>query len=206
MAYVSPGASLANAWDTRLGGVLADAVPCNAVVKAFGAETREEARLDRVVAKWWRRTHRFWMRGTMSGTAQGAALLVLRGAVIGPALVFWARGNAGPGDIAFVPTAFFVLQGYLRDLGRDIANLQRSVNDLEELVDMPAEPLGVEDRAHARRIRVSAGPWGRSAPPRRSPRRPGRGAGDALGCTHRAPLGRDDRRTNRRRRGRLKGR
>ena len=157
LGYVSPAASLANAWDTRLGGVLADAVGCNAVVKSFGAETREEDRLARTLGKWRRRTRRFWLRGTLSGTVQGVALFALRGAVIGLALVFWAQGQAGAGDIAFVLTAFFVLQGYLRDLGRDIANLQRSVNDLEELVDLHGEPLGVEDRPDAAPIRVSEG-------------------------------------------------
>ncbi|MGE8617422.1 MAG: ABC transporter transmembrane domain-containing protein, partial [Achromobacter spanius] len=52
LGYVAPAARLGNAWDTRMGGALADAVSCNAVVKAFGAEAREEARLDRVVNKW----------------------------------------------------------------------------------------------------------------------------------------------------------
>src|SRR5918995_2607306 len=42
LGYVAPAARLANAWDTRLGGSLADAVSCNAVVKGFGAEEREE--------------------------------------------------------------------------------------------------------------------------------------------------------------------
>ena len=36
---------------------------CNAVVKAFGAEAREDQRLFRVVDKWRRRTHRVWIRG-----------------------------------------------------------------------------------------------------------------------------------------------
>ena len=38
VGYVSPAATLANAWDTRMGGALADAISCNAVVKGFGAE------------------------------------------------------------------------------------------------------------------------------------------------------------------------
>ena len=52
LAYVAPAARLANQWDTRLGGALADAVSCNAVVKAFGAEAREDARFARVLGKW----------------------------------------------------------------------------------------------------------------------------------------------------------
>ena len=157
LAYVAPAASLANRWDTRLGGALADAISCNSVVKAFGAETREDRRLARVVAKWRHRTGRTWTRGTINGTMQGATLLLLRAAVIGFALLLWARGQASAGDITFVLTSFFVLQGYLRDVGMHVRNLQRSVNDMEELVDIQAEPLGIADRPGAMPIAIDKG-------------------------------------------------
>jgi len=147
--YVAPAASLANQWDTKLGGALADAVSCNAVVKAFGAEDREDARLSRVVAKWRSRTSRTWIRGTNNGTAQGVLLVLLRGAIIGTVLILWWHGRATPGDVTFVLTAFFLLQGYLRDVGVHIRNLQRSVNDMEELVALHAQPLGIEDKPDA---------------------------------------------------------
>ena len=155
--YVAPAARLANAWDTKLGGSLADAVSCNAVVKAFGGETREDARFAKVVAKWRGRTRRTWARGTINGTTQGATLLVMRAAIIGFALFLWSSGQASAGDITFVLTSFFLLQGYLRDIGQHIRNLQRSVNDMEELVDMQAQPHGVADRPGARPIRIGAG-------------------------------------------------
>ncbi|QPC92743.1 ABC transporter ATP-binding protein [Mesorhizobium sp. INR15] len=157
LAYVAPAARLANTWDTRLGGSLADAVSCNAVVKGFGAEEREERRLAKVVAKWRARTGRTWVRGTINGTTQGTLLLVLRAAVIGLALMLWSWGQASAGDVAFVLTSFFVLQGYLRDIGTHIRNLQRSINDMEELVDFTSEPLGIEDRPGAKPIRIGDG-------------------------------------------------
>ncbi|TIU51136.1 MAG: ABC transporter ATP-binding protein [Mesorhizobium sp.] len=157
LGYVAPAARLANTWDTRLGGSLADAVSCNAVVKGFGAEEREERRLARVVAKWRARTRRTWVRGTINGTTQGALLLVMRAAVIGLALMLWSWGQASAGDVAFVLTSFFVLQGYLRDIGTHIRNLQRSINDMEELVDFQSEPLGIEDRPGAGPIAITQG-------------------------------------------------
>ena len=60
--YVAPSARLANVWDTRMGAALADAITCNGVVKAFGAERREDARLARVVDRWAGRTARTWIR------------------------------------------------------------------------------------------------------------------------------------------------
>jgi ATP-binding cassette subfamily B protein len=43
--WVAPAAQLSNRWDTRVGGAIADATTCNAVVKSFGAEAREDALL-----------------------------------------------------------------------------------------------------------------------------------------------------------------
>jgi ATP-binding cassette subfamily B protein len=154
---VAPAASLSNAWDTRLGGALADAVSCNGVVKAFGAEAREETRLGKVIAKWRGRTARTWIRGTWSGTAQGTALLFMRASIIGTALYLWSAGQASAGDVTFMLTSFFLLQGYLRDIGTHVRNLQRSVNDMEELVELAAEPLGVADRPGAEPLVIGEG-------------------------------------------------
>ena len=157
VGYVSPAASLANMWDTRVGGALADAITCNAVVKGFGAEDREEARLGHVVGKWRARTERTWQRGNINGGLQGATLILLRSAIIGLAILFWQQGLAAAGDIALVLTSFFVLQGYLRDIGQHVRNLQRAVNDMEELVDVELTPPGVADRPAAQPAAIAAG-------------------------------------------------
>lgn len=59
--------------------------------------------------------------------------------------------------MAYVLTAYFIIQGYLRDIGWHIRDLQKSVNDMEELVAIHGEPLGVEDRPGARPIAISEG-------------------------------------------------
>ncbi|TNM61653.1 ABC transporter ATP-binding protein [Aliirhizobium smilacinae] len=157
MGFVSPAARLANAWDTRLGGALADAISCNSVVKAFGAESREETRLGHVLAKWDKRTRRTWKRGTLSGTIQGFMMVSMQAGILGTGLIMWQKGLATPGDVTFVLAMFFVLQGYLRNVGQDIRNLQRAVNDMEELVLLDKMPLGIEDKPGAKDIRISEG-------------------------------------------------
>lgn len=157
LGFVAPAATLANSWDTRMGGALADAISCNAVVKAFGAEAREDDRLARVVNKWRGRTRRTWLTGTLNGFIQGINLLIMRGVIITFALYLWSQGQATAGDITFVLTAFFMLQGYLRDVGMHIRNLQRSVNDMEELVQIEAEPYGIADKPEAIAIKIDNG-------------------------------------------------
>jgi ATP-binding cassette subfamily B protein len=155
--YVTPATRRSNDWDSRLGGALADSVSCNPVVKAFGAESREDTRFGRVLARWQSRTRVTWKRATLTGLVQQAILMGLRCAVIGLALLFWWQGAATLGDVTFVLAAYGVIDGYLRDIGHHVHNVQRSTSDLEELVAFHGEPIGVENRPGATEIAIARG-------------------------------------------------
>jgi ATP-binding cassette subfamily B protein len=155
--YVAPAARLSNAQDTRIGASIADAITCNAVVKSFGAEQREDYRLAKVLGKWNKRTWRTWIRATRNGSLQTFLLQAFRSLVLLYAVWFWWRGRATAGDMAFVLTSYFIVQGYLRDIGQHVRNLQRSANEMEEMVDFHSLPLGVIDSADAKPIHVTKG-------------------------------------------------
>jgi ATP-binding cassette subfamily B protein len=155
--YIAPAARVSNAWDTKVGGTLADALTCNAVVKSFGAEAREDARLARVISRWRTRVRRSWLRYNYTSTAQLAVLLCLRASVIGGALLLWMAGRASPGDVTYVLTSYYIIHAYLRDVGMHINNLQRSVNDMEELVAIHDETIGIADVVGALPIDVHGG-------------------------------------------------
>jgi ATP-binding cassette, subfamily B, bacterial len=155
--YIAPAARVSNAWDTKVGGTLADALTCNAVVKSFGAEAREDARLDRVISRWRRRVKRTWLRYNYTSTAQLTVLLCLRTSVIGGSLLLWMAGRASPGDVTYVLTSYYIIHAYLRDVGMHINNLQRSVNDMEELVAIHDEAIGIADAVDARAIDIKGG-------------------------------------------------
>ena len=154
---IAPASRLSNALDTRMGGVLSDALGANAVVKSFGAESREDARLGRVVEKWSGRTRRTWMRHTWNSTGQLALLWTVRTAVTATALWLWWKGHATPGEITYVLTTYFVVHGYLRDIGQQVHQLQRAVNEMEEMVQMYSAPLGVTDAPGAKPLHITLG-------------------------------------------------
>jgi len=154
---IAPASRLSNAMDTRIGGVLSDALGANSVVKSFGAEAREDARLGSVIDKWNRRTRRTWLRHTWSGTGQLALLWAVRTSVTATALWLWWQGRATPGEITYVLTTYFVVHGYLRDIGQHVHHLQRAVNEMEELVRLYDQPLGVADVPDARPLRIESG-------------------------------------------------
>jgi ATP-binding cassette subfamily B protein len=155
--YIAPAARISNAWDTKVGGTLADALTCNAVVKSFGAEAREDARLVRVLSRWRGRVRRTWLRYNYTSTAQLTVLLCLRASVIGGSLLLWMAGRASPGGVTYVLSSYYIIHAYLRDVGMHINNLQRSVNDMEELVAIHDEAIGIADALDACPIDIQGG-------------------------------------------------
>jgi ATP-binding cassette subfamily B protein len=56
-----------------------------------------------------------------------------------------------------VLTSYFIIHAYLRDLGFHLNNLQRSVNDMEELVAIHDEAIGIVDARDAVPIEIEGG-------------------------------------------------
>jgi ATP-binding cassette subfamily B protein len=77
--------------------------------------------------------------------------------VIGGSVLLWMAGRASPGDVTYVLTSYYIIHAYLRDVGMHINNLQRSVNDMEELVEIHSEPIGITDSVDARPIVIEGG-------------------------------------------------
>ncbi len=157
LGYIAPAAQLSNAWDTRVGGVLADSVSCNAVVKSFAGEAREDEIVGQVIGKWRKRTRRTWSRFVVASNTQMVVLWLFRGATLGTALALAWNGQANAGDLTFVLALFFVVQGYLQDVGQQVRDLQRAVNEMEELIDIHAVPFEVSDRPGASELSVDKG-------------------------------------------------
>lgn len=157
LRYVAPTARVSNEWDSRMGAVLGDAVTCNAVVKSFGAEEREEDHLHSVARTWAEKTYYSWYRGTNSANFQASYTLLMRVVMIGLAVLLWWRGMAGPGDVAYVLTMMFLIQGYLRDLGQQVSQVQRSVNEMEELVGLFSTEPAIQDAPDAVPLEVKSG-------------------------------------------------
>src|SRR5258708_15656105 len=77
--------------------------------------------------------------------------------MVGGSLLLWMAGRASPGDVTYVLTSYYIIHAYLRDVGMHINNLQRSVNDMEELVAIHDEAIGIADAIDARPIVIQGG-------------------------------------------------
>ncbi len=121
--------------DTEIGARLADVVTGNPTVKAFGAEEREDNAFERFVLRWKLRSLPAWQT-TETLVTIGSALrnLMLMG-MIGIAVYMVQTGSATPGDIAMVLTSYFMISGYLREIGRQIHDIQSSASEMEDAIE-----------------------------------------------------------------------
>ncbi len=157
LGYVAPANQASNDADTSLGGALADAVTCNTVVKSFGAEHREDARLDDVAAHWQARARVAWRRSMDAGAVQSLMIVALLGGLLAIVLSLADSGNARLGDLIYVLTTYFIINGNLRNIGSQVRTLQRAANELDDLVEIAHTPPQVADLADATALQPTRG-------------------------------------------------
>ena len=155
--YAAPANKEFNTNDSHLGGCLADSVTCNAVVKAFGAEEREDERLEKELNKWTSLLKRVWFRFVLVGTLQSIYLSFLLCAIIGLAIIRWGNGDFTPGQVSLVIGSCMMIRGYVRNIGNTIRVIQKSINEMEDVVRFDKMTVGVEDDDKAENLAVENG-------------------------------------------------
>jgi len=140
--------------DTRLGATLADTITGNPTVKSFGAELREDSLFNEVATKWKDKAYHAWQTGVAADAVRSIFRMIMTSTVIALTIWLWKSGRATPGDIVLVITTFFIIGGYLRDIGMHISHVQRAASEMDDIVlfwlrqddvlDMPeAKPIAV---------------------------------------------------------------
>ncbi len=155
--YVAPANQVSNDVDSKMGAALADVVTCNEVVKSFGAEASEVSRFHGIAQDWKQKGERAWSRYIDMWLIQSFVLLLMQGSLIGYSVWLWSRNEATAGDVTFVITGFFVVSSYLRMLGDNFQQLQRGVNELEDVVEFAQQRPGVKDHVNASQFQSGDG-------------------------------------------------
>ncbi|MGV6873238.1 ABC transporter ATP-binding protein [Pseudochelatococcus sp. B33] len=142
--YVRPANQRSNELDATMNATVADALAGNAVVKGFASEPRELERFAADTAHWRTSAMRTWARFVDLGIMQNLVLLLLQAGVTGMMVEAWLTGRASPGDVAFAITAFILMSGYLRNLGDNVRELLKGLDDTADalrFVQAKGEPM-----------------------------------------------------------------
>jgi ATP-binding cassette, subfamily B, bacterial len=143
--YIKPANLESARRDSAIGAALADSIGNGPTVKSFGAEAREDARFSGVMRAWAVAGSRSWNRHADVSLIVSALMLLLLGGVIGLLLRGWEAGTTTAGDLAFAASAFFMMSGYMRRFGDEVRQLQRGLDDIEDIVRYDRTPPQVAD-------------------------------------------------------------
>lgn len=144
-------------FDTKVGANLADIITGNPTVKAFGAEAREDQNFRDTVKFWRDKSLHAWQTGVGADGVRSAMRLFMMVSMIATTIVLGKSGQATPGDIVLVITTFFIIGGYLRDIGMHISHLQRAISDMEDIIGFWMREDDVADVATAKPLAVRHG-------------------------------------------------
>lgn len=157
LRYVAPANQVSNDADTTMGGALADSVTCNNVVKSFGAEDREDASIDASALHWRLTSRHAWLRSMNAGLIQSVMILLLLGGLLAIVLRSVQAGSSPVEEMVYVVTTYFLINSYLRNIGWQVRELQRAVNELDDLVQISETLPQVDDQVGAPAFSPGAG-------------------------------------------------
>lgn len=143
--YVRPQNIRSNRIDSELGGAVADAVSGIATVKSFGAEAREDQRFHTLAWRWRAEVKKTWLRFVNTWLVQIIAVLALQAGLTGLLISLWQRGEASPGAVVFAITAFMLMSGYMRRFGEEVQNVQRGMDEIQDLAAYARQATQIAD-------------------------------------------------------------
>ena len=155
--WIRPANIIAREWDSRMSGTIADSISGNQAVKSFAAEMREDKLFADVASKWERASIVWWDRSAWNGLLQAVLLMVLQAGMLGTGLWLWTLGEASPGDIASLLATQFLISGYLRDISQHVRSVQRTVNDMDDVLEFRDTQVQIADKPDSSSLEIKAG-------------------------------------------------
>lgn len=148
--YIRPANLVSNKRDSDIGAAIADAISSSLTVKSFGAEAREEGRLEARLKAWRTAAIKTWDRFNNLWLLQNLVLILLQMGLTGAMILAWQQGKASPGDVVFALTSFITMAGYLRNFGEVVQHLQRGLDDTLDAAEFMRTDPQVKDQAGAK--------------------------------------------------------
>lgn len=131
--------------DTLVGATIADIMTAIPTVKSFAGERREDAHFATVASDWKNKSLNAWLTATVVDFVRVHIRILLMAGMISLTIMLWYQGKATPGDVTLAITSFFIIGGYLREIGRQTTELLRSVSEMEDVVSFWLRSDDIQD-------------------------------------------------------------
>ena len=135
--------------DTKVGAVLSDIITGNPTVKAFGSEDYENQMFSDVAEEWRTKMQNSYIWTTHVDFARELIRILMIAGMLAITFHLWVNDKASVGDIIVVISTYFLIGGYLREVGRYIDHIQRAVSDMEDVIWYWKTDIAVKDNPNA---------------------------------------------------------
>lgn len=141
--------------DTKVGATIADILTAIPTVKSFAAERREDAHFSEVAHEWHRLALKAWITATFVDFVRQQLRNIMMVIMVGFTIYMWYEGKATAGDVTLSITSFFIISGYLREIGRQTAELLKSVSEMEDVVSFWLREDDIQDVPNAGTLAIT---------------------------------------------------
>ena len=147
----------AAAEDSKVTGVLSDALSNQATVALFSGFSYEHERFGAAIERLKKKLYRAWKYEDNVWAVQGFLIVSVNIGLLFVALSLWRRGLLTVGDFVLIQAYLLTLFERLVQAGREIRHVFNAVAEATEMADILRTPHGVSDRSGALPLAVRKG-------------------------------------------------
>ncbi len=137
------------AQDSKMAGVISDAISNHSAIKLFANENYERSILAAVVRAWRKATQRSWSADNVIQATQQALGIAIEVGLLGAGVLLWERGLITVGDFVLIQVYILGLISQIWNLGNTLRRVYDAFADASEMVDILETPYAVQDIAGA---------------------------------------------------------
>jgi len=142
---------------TKMIGVLSDAVSNHDTVNLFASWKYEKKNFAAAVANWRKKAIKAWNADNAISAIQNIFVIAIEIILLGGAAYLWQRGIVSVGDFVLIQVYVIGLINRIWGIGGSMRRLYDAFADAGEMVEILETPIGIQDVPDAKDLVVNGG-------------------------------------------------
>ncbi len=155
--WLHPLRTARTAEDSKMTGILSDAIGNHSAIKLFAAEKSEWKIFADVIEAWRSATRRLWKADSIMRAVQQALAILIEVALLGTGVLLWNQGVVTVGDFILIQVYVLGLIDMGWNVGHQFRRLYDAFADASEMIEVMETPYGVKDAPDAVPLSVTRG-------------------------------------------------
>jgi ATP-binding cassette, subfamily B, bacterial len=143
--------------DSKVTGVLSDAIGNHSAISQFAKEKHEWRLFDEVQDIWKTATFKAWRSDNWIWGIQGLFVLAIEVAILAASVWLWERGRFTVGDFVLLQLYVMGLISRVWNIGNAMKSLYSAMAEAYEMVEIFEKPYMIEDAKDAQELNLQGG-------------------------------------------------